>query len=89
MSGYKINIKKQMAASIMKMMLVFPAFTVWTGFVYPEVTFQKNVGKVYTVEGEVREEVSGMDLYRELFDAEPEQIKFKSRLFEFIKAIIA
>lgn len=88
MSGYKINIKKQMAVSIMKMMLVFPAFTMWTGFVYPEITFQKNVGKAYTAEGEVRKEVSGMDLYRELFGAEPEQIRIKSRLLEFLKEII-
>lgn len=89
MSGYKINIKKQMAANILKMMLVFPAFTVWTGFVYPEITFHKNVGKAYTVEGEERKEVFGMKLYRELLNAEPEQIRIKSRLLEFLKEIIA
>lgn len=89
MSGYKINIKKQMAVTAMKMMLVFPAFTVWTGFVYPEITFQKNVGKVYTSDGKERGDMSGMDLYKELFKAEPEQIKVKSRLLEFLKEIIA
>lgn len=89
MSGYKINIKRQIVANIMKMMLVFPAFTVWTGFVYPEITFHKNVGKAYTAEGEERKEVSGIDLYRELLESEPEQIRIKSRLIEFLKEIIA
>lgn len=89
MSGFKINIKSKMAASIMKMMLVLPAFTIWAGFIYPEITFQPNVGKAYYADGEVRKEVSGMDLYRELFDAQPEQIRIKSRLLEFIRDIIA
>ena len=89
MSGYKINIKKQMAINIMKMMLVFPAFTVWTGFVYPEITFHKNVGRAYTVEGEERKEVFGMELYRELLKADPEQIRVISRLLEFLKEIIS
>ena len=89
MSGYKINIKKQIAINAMKAMLVFPAFTVWTGFVYPEITFHKSVGKAYTATGEEREEIYGMDLYRELLKAEPEQIKVKSRLLEFLREIIA
>lgn len=89
MSGYKINIKKQMALKAMKMMLVFPAFTVWTGFVYPEITFHGNVGKAYNAEGELLDEVRGMDFYRELLKAEPEQIKVKSRLLEFLREIIA
>jgi len=88
MSGYKINIKKQMAINVMKIMLTFPAFTVWTGFVYPEITFRGGVGKAYTVEGELRNEVQGMDFYRELINAEPEQIKIKSRMLEFLKEIL-
>lgn len=89
MDGYKINIKKQTVATIIKIMLIFPASTLWTGFMYPEIAFQKNVGKAYTVEGEVRPEVYGRDLYMELLEAEPGQIRVKSRLLELLREIIA
>ena len=88
MDGHKINIKKQTVATIIKIMLIFPASTLWTGFMYPEIAFQKNVGKAYTVEGEVRPEVYGRDLYMELLKAEPEQIRVKSRLFEMLRDFI-
>lgn len=88
MDGHKINIKKQTVATIIKIMLIFPATTLWTGFMYPEIAFQKNVGKAYTVEGEVRPEVYGRDLYKELLKAEPEQIRVKSRLFEMLRDFI-
>ena len=89
MGGHKINIKKQTVATIIKIMLIFQASTLWTGFIYPEIAFQKNVGKAYTIEGEVRTEVYGRDLYMELLGAEPGQIRVKSRLLELLREIIA
>ena len=88
MNNALINMKKQTAVTLMRMMLTFPAFVAWSGFIYPEMVFNKNVGVAYTAEHEEREDVTGMEFYRELFHAEPEQIKIKSRLFELLKELM-
>ena len=74
---------KHFAAFAVWTMMVFPVFAGWNGFLYPDLTFGKSVGKAYTADGEERKEVTGRKLYEELLSAEPEQIRVKSRLLEF------
>ena len=88
MDEKKRTIYKQIAVTAMKVMLIFPVFAGWNGFLYPELTFQNDVCKAYTADGEEREEITGREFYEELLKAEPGQIRIKSRVLEFFFSFI-
>lgn len=83
MDNRRRMMRRQFAVSAMKLMLIFPVFAGWNGFLYPDLTFQNSLCKAYTADGEERKEVTGREFYKELLEAEPEQIRVKSRLLEF------
>lgn len=84
MNGRECKWRQQSAVVLVKMMLLIPVFAGWSGFLYPDLTFQKGVVEAYSVTGEEQIELYGQELYEELLKAEPEQIRVKSRLFEFL-----
>ncbi|MBD5457125.1 MAG: hypothetical protein HDR27_00965 [Lachnospiraceae bacterium] len=87
MKDRKSENRLKIAAAMMKMMLFFPAFMGWCGFLYPELTLSEGTCKAYTAEGEEREGLSGKEFYEELLQAEPKQVRVKSRLLEFLFSI--
>ncbi len=78
------NIKRQSMIAMMRIMLVLPVFAGWSGFLYPDLTFQKGVAEAYSAENGEREELSGQEIYEKLLQAEPGQVRIKSRLYEFL-----
>ena len=82
MDGQRRTMRKQFAMTAMRVMLIFPVFAWWNGFLYPDLTFRNGICKAYTDDGEERKEVTGREFYEELLKAEPERIRVKSRLLE-------
>lgn len=59
----------------------------WWGVLYPEFTLTEDTFRVVWVNGEKREEwdeKSATEIYCELLQAEPKQIKIKSKLWEIL-----
>ena len=79
----------QTAIVLLRTMLIFTVFAGWNGFLYPDLTFENGVAKVYTEEGMERKGLSGRDLFERLLDAEPERIRIKSRLAEYFFSFIS
>lgn len=84
MEKQKWNIKRQSAIIVMKIMLVLPAFVGWSGFLYPDLTFQQGVAEAYSATDGEKQELSGKEFYEKLLRAEPGQVRVKSRLLEFL-----
>ena len=84
MNGRECKWRQQSAVVLVKMMLLIPVFAGWSGFLYPDLTFQKGVAEACSATSGEQIELSGQELYEELLKAEPEQIRVKSRLFEFL-----
>lgn len=87
MKDRKSEYRLKAAAVMMKIMLFFPAFMGWCGFLYPELTLSRGTCKAYTAEGEERKGLSDREFYEELLQAEPKQVRVKSRLLEFLFSI--
>ena len=84
MNRQRWNRKQQGAVTILKMMLVFPVFIGWSGFLYPDLTFQNGVVEAYSVTDGEEKEMSGQEFYENLLQAKLGQIRVRSRLLEFI-----
>lgn len=74
--------KKQTAIVLMRTMLIFTAFAGWSGLLYPDLTFESGVVRVYNADGKEKSGLTGRELFEELLRAEPERIRLKSRLAE-------
>lgn len=87
MKNRKSEDRQRIAVALMKIMLFFPAFMGWCGFLYPELILPAGTYKAYTAEGDERKELSEREFYEELLQAEPKQVRVKSRLLEFLFSI--
>lgn len=83
MKGFHKNIKQQIQTFICVTGLLFPIVMGWCGLLYPNLTFQNDVCRVYSAEGERQTQLSMAECYEELLCAKPQQIRVKSRLLEF------
>lgn len=61
----------------------------WWGFLYPELTLTPDTVKIISTETEIQTVQTAWDfdcdLYRELLNAKPEQITFRSKLLTDLK----
>lgn len=62
------------------------AFCLWSS-IYPEFVYTDNTCKVYDESGR-QLELSDVEIYQGLIKASPKKIECKSRLLEYIKALI-
>lgn len=81
--------KKEALITGIKLALAIPALAGWWGFFYPELTLTEETCKVVSEEGTPvsSKEADSEEVYRELLMAKPEQIRFRSRLFECIQMV--
>ena len=87
MNKFDNELKRHIAVTMMRVMMLFPVFAGWSGFLYPEFSFHRGTLRSYTAEGVERRGISGKEFYEELLEAEPKQIRVKSRLLEFLFSI--
>lgn len=66
--------------------ILFAAMGFW-GMIYPDLCFTQDVCAVYTYEDEAEQkdrEIAYADIFTRICEAEPEQIRVKSKFMEFI-----
>ncbi len=79
-----------MKLKIKKAMWLIFAFG-WWGVLYPELTLTEDTFRIVWADQEVYrewEEESAMEIYYDLLQAEPKQIKIKSKLLELLAGLL-